>query len=211
MALITGTPLGQINTQDDLYLDTAPTIFFQERISGVNPLNNPDAAGYYWGLSGTTSYPVYELRCYDTVQWAGNIEMNSIRCDTTGDQGVIQKLNYLDLTFNLKTFFPLDTLRHFLTRGGSVTTSAGATEKMGIGQPNNNKFFRAYFPIVYDGDTGDYLSVTLHKAQFVDTWTIAFNYGSPATAGVTLRGFADPDLPAAQLFATVVRADPSAI
>jgi len=150
------------------------------------------------------------MRCYDTVQWASNYELNAIRCDTTGDQGAIQKLNNLDFTFNLKTYFPLATLRHIL-RGGAVTTTVGATEKMGIGQPNNNRFYRVYFPIVYDEDAGDYMAVTVHKAQFVDTWTLAFNYGTPATVGLTLRGFADPNLPNAQLFATVIRADPSAI
>lgn len=210
MPLVTGTPLGQINTQDDLYIDTAPTIFFQERCTGVNPLFNPDGDGFYWQLSGTTTCPVHELRCYDTVQWAGTYEINAIRCDTTGDQGAIQKLNSLDLTFNLKTMFPLDTLRHIL-RGGAVTTTAGATEKMGIGQPNNNRFFRVYFPSIYDEENGDYVAVTIHKAQFVETWTVAFNYGQPSTMGVTVRGFADTSLPAAQLFATVIRADPSAI
>lgn len=209
MTLITGTPLGQINTMDDLYLDTAPTVFFQERATGINPLNNPDGDGFYWGLSGTTSYPVYEIGCYDTFQLVGNIEMNNIRCDTVGDKSAIQKLNYIDVTFNLKSFFPLDTLRHIL-RGGTVTSSSGV-EKMGIGQPNNNKSFRAYFPSIYDPDTGDYVNFTLHKAQFVDSWTMAINYGAPPTLNVILRGFADADLPSDQLFATVIRADPSAI
>lgn len=210
MALITGTPLGVINTQDDLYIDSAPNIYFQERCAGINPVNNPDSDGFYWGLTGTAACPIIELLCFDTVQWAAQYESNAVRCDTTGDTAQIQKLNSLDLTFNLKTFFPLSSLREIL-RGGPVTTTSGATEKMGIGQPNNNKFFRAYLPLVYDPDTGDYLSITMHKAQFVDTWTMAFTYGQQSTVGLTLRGFSDATLPAAQLFATIVRADPSAI
>jgi hypothetical protein len=209
MALVTGTPLGQINTQDDLYVDTAPVVFFQQRDT-VNHLNNPDGDGFYWGLSGTVARPVFELRCVDTVVWAGQYELNAIRCDTVGDTGAIQKMTSLDLTFNLKTLFPLATLRHIL-RGGAVTTTAGATEKMGIGQPNNNRFYRAYLPTVYDEDTGDYLAMTIHKCQYVDSWSLAFAYGTPSTLGLTLRGFADTALPAAQLFATVIRADPSAI
>lgn len=209
MALITGTPLGNISTQDDLYIDTAPTIYFQQR-DAVDLLNNPDGDGFYWGLSGTTARPVYEMRCYDTVQWASNYEVNQVRCDTIGDGGTIQKLNYIDLTFNLKTFFPLASLRHIL-RGGAVTTTSGATEKMGIGQPNNNRFYRVYAPVVYDGDTGDHFTITMHKAQFVDAWTLAFTYGAPSTVALTLRGFSDADKPADQLFATMVRADPSAI
>lgn len=210
MALVTGTPLGVINTMDDLYIDTAPTIYFQQRDTSNALLNNPDANGFYWGLTGSATWPVFEMRCYDTVVWGGSIEMNAIRCDTTGDQGVIQKLNYLDLTFNLKSLFPLATLRHIL-RWGSVTTVSSALEKVGVGQPNNNRFFRAYFPVVYDEDTGDYVSVTMHKAQFVDSWQLSFAYANQAAVPITLRGFADPDLPSAQLFATVIRADPSAI
>lgn len=210
MALITGTPLGVITQQDDIYIDSAPNIYFQERCDGINPLNNPDGDGFYWGLSGTAACPVFQLNCFDTVQLVSAYELNDIRCDTTGDQGAIQKLNHLDLTFNLKTLFPLATLRHVL-RGGPVTTSGGALEKMGIGQPSNARYYRTYLPVVYDPDTGDYVSITMHRAQFVDAWTLAFTYGQPATIAVTMRGFADEDLPADQLFATIIRADPSAI
>lgn len=211
MALITGTPLGVVTTQDsEIYIDSAPYIFYQEKCSGVNPLNNPDSDSFYWGLTGSAACPVYQFECYDTVQWASAYETNSIRCDTTGDQGQIQKLNYLDLTFNLKTFFPSEFMSTVM-RGGAVTTNSGATQKFGIGQPNNTKFYRVYFPVVYDPDTGDYISVTMHRAQFVEAWSMSFVYGQPATLGVTIRGFADSTLPADQLFATVIRADPSAI
>lgn len=209
MALVTGTPQGVVNTQDDLVVDTAPVIYFQQR-DGVDLLNNPDGDGFFWGLTGTAARPVFELRCVDTVVWAGQYELNAIRCDTVGDTGAIQKMTSLDVTFNLKTLFPLATLRHIL-RAGAVTTTAGATEKMGIGQPNNNRFFRGYFPTVYDEETGDHLHMTLHKAQYVDSWQLAFGFGQPSAIGLTLRGFADTDRPAAQLFATVVRVDPSAV
>lgn len=208
MALITGTPLGQINAQDELYIDEAPTIYFQDY--SANELNNPDTDGFYWGLSGTTTYPVYSLACYEEVRWASEFESNAVRCDTVGDKLNIQKLNHIDLTFTLKTLMPLATLTHIL-RGGAVTTTAGATEKMGIGQPDNNQWYHYYFVSVYDKDTGDHITVTAHKAQFVEAWEIAFTYGEPATLGVTIRAFADDSLPAAQQFATVIRADPSAI
>ncbi len=208
MALVTGTPLGVINTQDDLYLDVAPTIYFQDY--DADELNNPDGDGFYWGLTGSSTYPVYELACYEDVRWASEYESNAIRCDTVGDKGQIQKLNHIDLTFTLKTLMPLATLTHIL-RGGAVTTTPGATEKMGIGQPNNQQYYHYYFPVVYDETAGDYIAVTAHKAQFVDAWEIAFSYGTPATLGVIFRAFADSSKPADQLFATVIRADPSAI
>ena len=208
MALVTGTPLGTIDAQDDLYIETAPSLWFQDY--SADELNNPDGDGFYWGLTGTTTYPVYALECYEDVRLAASVEANNIRCDTVGDKAAIQKLNYIDLTFTLKTLMPLATLTHIL-RGGAVTTAAGATEKMGIGQPNNNQYWHVYGASVYDETAGDYICFTGHKAQFVDAWEIAFAYGEPATLGVTMRVFADSDKPSAQLFMTLVRADPSAI
>jgi hypothetical protein len=210
MALVTGTPLGTITAQSDLYIDSAPTFYYQDNLAQAHPYAfNPDGDGFYWGLTGSAANPVFQMGCYEGFQLAGNIEMTSIRCDTVGDKSAIQKLSYLDVTFTLKTLFPLTTLRHIL-RWGAVTTS-GSVEKLGIGQPNNQRYFYAYFPVVYDGDTGDWLNFTLHRCQFVDSWQLAFTYGQPATVGLTLRGFAEENKPAAQLFATVIRADPSDI
>lgn len=208
MALVTGTPLGVTNAQDELYIDVAPTIYFQDYTA--NELNNPDGDGFYWGLTGSSTYPVYSLACYEDVRWASDYESNAVRCDTVGNKLTIQKLNHIDLTFTLKTLMPLTTLTHIL-RGGTVTSTPGATEKFGIGQPNNQQYYHYYFPVVYDETAGDYIAVTAHRAQFVDAWEIAFTYGEPATLGVTLRAFADDTKPAAQLFATIIRADPSAI
>ncbi len=208
MALVTGTPIGLINAQDDIFLDTAPSIWFQD--TAANLLNNPDADGFYWGLSGTTAQPAFALECYEGVQVAAEYESNAIRCDTVGDKGQIQKLNHIDLTFTLKTLLPLDTLTRIL-RGGTVTTTVGATEKMGIGQPNNQQYWQTYTALVYDETAGDYISMTLHRCQFVDAWELAFNYGTPATLSVIIRAFADTTKPADQLFMTIIRADPSAI
>lgn len=208
MALVTGTPLGQINAQDELYIDTAPSIYFQDYSGSY--LSNPDAQGFYWGLSGTVTYPVYSLACYEDVRWASDFEANVVRCDTVGNKLTIQKLNHIDLTFTLKTLLPLTTLRHIL-RGGAVTQTGGLLEEMGIGQPNNQQYYHIYFPVVYDETAGDYLAVTVHKAQFVEAWELAFTFGQPATLAVTFRGFADDSKPSAQLFATIIRADLSAV
>jgi len=208
MALVTGTPLGTINAQDDIYLDTAPSLWFQD--ATADPLNNPDGDGFYWGMTGTTTYPAFALECYEGVSLAAEYESNPIRCDTVGNKAQIQKLNHIDLTFTLKTLLPLDTLTRIL-RGGTVTTSAGATEKMGIGQPNNQQYWHVYGALVYDETAGDYINLTLHRCQFVEAWNLTFNYGQPATLAVTVRAFADTAKPADQLFMTVVRADPSAV
>lgn len=208
MALVTGTPLGTINAQDDLYIETAPSLWFQDFIA--DELNNPDGDGFYWGLTGTPTYPVYALECYEDVRLAADYEGNNVRCDTVGDKAHIQKLSYVDLTFTLKTLLPLATLTYIL-RGGAVTTTVGATEKMGVGQPNNNQYWHVYGASVYDEVAGDYICFTAHRCQFVESWEIAFAYGEPATIGVTIRAFADTTKPADQLFLTLIRADPSAI
>lgn len=208
MTLVTGTPLGTINAQDDLYLDTAPSLWFQDFLADL--CNNPDGDGFYWGLTGTTTYPAFALECYEGVVLTASYEGTNIRCDTVGDKGQIQKLSYIDLTFTLKTMLPLATLTKIL-RGGTVTTNAGATEKMGIGQPNNQQYWHVYGALVYDETAGDYINFTAHRCQFVDAWALTFAYGAPSTLSVTLRAFADSDKPSDQLFMTVIRADPSAI
>ncbi len=208
MALVTGTPLGNINAQDDIYLDTAPSLWFQDATADL--INNPDGDGFYWGLTGTTTYPAFALECYEGVSLVSEYESNPIRCDTVGNKAQLQKLNHVDLTFTLKTLLPLTTLTHIL-KGGVVTTTPGATEKFGIGQPNNQQYWHVYGAIVYDETAGDYINFTGHRAQFVDAWTLTFAYGTPSTLAVTMRCFADTAKPADQLFVTVIRADPSAI
>ena len=173
-------------------------------------LNNPDSDGFYWGMSGTTQYPVYSLACYEDVGLGEDLTVNAIRCDKFGDTAVIQKLNHLEFTFALSTLFPLETSRPIL-RGSSVFSGTGL-EKMGIGPINNNQYWRLYLPKVYDDDAGDYVSFTIHRVQFVDAWTIAMPSGDKwMIGGITAWGLADESLPSPQQFATVIRADASAL
>ena len=209
MALVTGTPDGLVITQDEIYVDAAPPVFFQEIGPSVGLLHNPGPDGFYHGLSGTTNYPVFQMGCIEGYSIASNIEINDIRCDTVGNKGTIQKMSHLDLTFTLKTLFPLTTVRHIM-RGGPVTTTDGV-EKMGIGQPNNQRYFYVYAPTVYDNETGDFFSITGFRCQFVEQWTLAQTYGQQASMDVTIRMFADETKPADQLYASIFRADPSAV
>jgi hypothetical protein len=211
MAIATGTPLGVITAMEEVYLEGAPNIYFQQ-ICSPDPgyLANPDADGFYYNLTGTAACPVYQLACYEDVRLADGIEVNAVRCDTVGDKDVLQKRSHLELSLNLKSLFPLTVLTHIL-RGGTVTQSGGAIEKMGLGLIDNAKFYRVYMPKVYDEVTGDFLSITLHRAKFVDAWEIAMPFGTPWMAGIRIWGMADENKPAAQTFATIIRADPSAI
>jgi len=208
MTLLTGTPEGTILQQQDVYIEGAPYIFYQD--VRATPLFNPDDDGFYWGMSGTTTYPAVELACYQDVALSEDMTINAIRCDKTGDVGVIQKRNFLDLSLTLKTLLPLTTISPIL-KGGAVTTVA-PFEKMGIGDVNNNIYYQMYLPKVYDPIEADYVTIQLHRAQFVGTFALAMPSGDAwSIGGISIRAFADTTKPTAQKFATIIRYDPSLI
>lgn len=208
MALITGTPLGNVVNQEEIYLEGAPYIYFQD--AEANPLNNPDTDTYYWGLSGTSTYPAYNIGCPVDVAFGEDVTLNAVRCDNIGDKAAIQKRNYLELTLTIQSFFPLTVLRHLLK--ASVPDVGTDISKMGVGDINNNLFYMVYMPKVYDPDTGDYLLFHMHRAQYVDAWSIDMRAGEPwQMTGLRLRGYADENKPANQKFATIVRSDVSVL
>lgn len=208
MALITGSPIGNITTQDEIYIEGAPNLYIQQ--TEADPRYNPDNDGYFWGMTGSTTYPVFQIGCLQDVSLTEGLTMNAIRCDAVGDKGMIQRRDYVEFNLTILSLFDLSVLRHFLNL--SAVTSGSGLEKVGIGQINNNRYFMAYAPRVYDPDTGDYLLFHLHRAQFVDAWTINMKGGEPwNVAGVKLRAFFDETKPAGQGFGVIIRADPSAI
>lgn len=209
MALVTGTPAGVITSQEDLYIEGAPYIYYQDN-TDVDEFYSPDEDGFYWGLSGTVSNPVYALGCYQDVRFSDGIEVNAVRCDNIGDVSVLQKRTHLELTFTLLSLFPLSTIRHVL-KAGAVNTDGDGLEKMGIGEVDNTTYFYVYFPRVYDAENFDYVCVTGHRCKFVDAWELTMPFATPWTLGVTIWMMADSALPTVQQFATVVRRDPSAL
>jgi hypothetical protein len=210
MTLITGTPVGAITTQEGIFIEGAAYLYFQDAQAPL--ANTPDADGFYWGLGTTGTYGVYSMGCYQDLALGSNYTVNSVRCDTVGDKDALQKLNHLELSLTITSLFPLSTMTPFM-RGGVVTHNAGThTEKMGIGPVNNNQFWHIYLAKVYDEAVGDYVSFTLHRAKFVDAWSIAMKSGSEwAMSGVKIWAFADDTKPSAQQFATVIRCDASAL
>lgn len=209
MSLITGTPEGSITQQTTtVFPEGAPWIYYQD--IAASPLNNPDGDGFYWGMSGTATEPAIELACYEDVSLGEDLTVNAIRCDRSGDIGVIQKRNFLEFSITLSTLFPLTTISPVL-KASPVTTSA-PFEKMGIGTIDNSTYYRLWLPKVTDEAAADYVSFTLHRAQFVDAFSINMASGDKWTiGGITIRAFADDTLPDAQKFATVIRYDPSLI
>ncbi len=208
MALVTGTPVGNLDVQEGLYIDSAPNIYFQDYTA--TPLYNPDADGFYWGMSGTTTYPVYEIGCPTDVAFSENVTINDVLCDTVGVVSTTQQRNYLTLTFTVQSLFPLQTLR-ILLKGGAVTETA-PTQKFGFGPINNTQFWMIYAPRVYNTDVGDYVWIHLHKAMFVDAWTIGMAFGTAwSVTGISLRAYADSTKPSAQQFGMFGRSDASVI
>ena len=206
--LVTGTPIGSGITQENTYIEGASNIYVQDY--RANPLFNPDAQGYYWGMSGTVSYPYIEIGCVQDVKITENLTMNDVRCDTIGVVDTIQKRNYVEFDFTILTLLPLKVLRHFLkTNAPSVGTGY---EKAGIGQIDNQQFYHLYAPKVYDEPNVAWLTFWLNRAKFVDAWTINQKYGDAWTVtGLKVRGFADSTRPAAQLFGSIFRFDNSGV
>ena len=210
MGLATGTPVGTTHTQDEIYIEGAPWIYYQDYAAGE--WFSPDADGYYWQLSGTVTYPVIALACYEDVALADDLTVNAVRCDKIGDKAVIQKRNHLTFTFSLSTLFPLTTIQPII-RGSFIDLhTGGGWEKMGLGNIDNSKYYHIYLPKVYDDVALDYVAITLHKAQFVDAWTIAMVSGNKwMLGGIAAWALADDTKPAGQEFATIVRFDVGSI
>lgn len=201
--------VGNRSAQEDQFLEGAPSIWIQERVTGVNLLNNPDSDGYYWGLSGTSSYPAYEIGCYEGVSLGESIDINTIRCDKEGDQAGISKRNYVEVSFTLKSLLPFAVVAKLLNWSSVLTSSD--YEKTGIGVIDNNKFYRMTLVKVYDDASGDYVLFQGHRVQFVQNSQVQMTYGQPWSVEVTARAYADPNMPDAQKFMTVIRHDAAAL
>jgi len=206
--LVTGTPIGGSLTQENTYIEGAASIFVQDY--RANPLFNPDAQGYYWQMSGTSTYPYIEIGCVQDVTLTENLTMNDVRCDTIGVVDTIMKRNYVEMNLTILTLLPLKVLRHFLKiEAPSVGTGY---EKSGIGQINQAQYYHVYSPKVYDEANAYWLAFWLNKAKFVDAWTIDFKPAeSWAISGVKIRAYADDTKPAGQRFGTIIRSDASAL
>lgn len=207
--LVTGAPEGNIDAQEELYIEGAPYLYFQD--STATPLNNPDADGYYWNLSGTASLPVFRIGCIQDVSLTEGLTINQVRCDTVGDKATIQRRDYIEFAFTFTSLFPLSSLRHLLKLGSAPTVGTGY-EKQGIGSINNNQFYMFYAPKVYDDVAGDFVAFHLHRAQFVEAFTVNMRAGEPwMVEGIRIRSYASELVPAAQKFGTIIRSDLSAL
>jgi len=208
MALVTGSPAGTQQAAESIYLEGAPNIYFQDYEAG--PWYAPDSDGFYWNLTGTATYNVFEVGCPVDVSMVEDITVNDVLCDNSGVQDTIQQRNSVTFQFSIKSFFPYQTLRHLLNYG--AVTETAPTQKMGIGAISSTQFWQVYAPKVYDQDNGDYIWIYLAKAKFVESPTVEMPFGDAwMISGLQLRGFFDTTKPAAQAFGMWGRLDPSVI
>jgi len=208
MAIITGSPAGTVTSQEELYIEGSPYIYIQDY--EADPLFNPDAEGFIWGMSGTALHPVFALGCIQDVSLTEGMTMNDVRCDTVGVKDTIQRRDYVEFNLTILSKFPLSVLSKLLNLSTAVVGSG--EESVGIGRINNSKFWHVYAPKVYDNDAADYLVIDLAKAKFVDAWTINMNSGeSWTTTGLKLRAYADETRSDQALFGVLKRFDASAL
>jgi hypothetical protein len=204
-SLVTGSAVGNVVSQEELYLEGAPFIYFQN--SEASPLYNPDAQSFYWGMSGTTANPAYLLGCIQDVSLTEGVTMNDVRCDTVGVKDTIQKRDYVEFQLTILSQLPLTVLRHVMNL--SAPSTGSGFETVGISQINNSVHYHVYAPKVYDDDEAGWLMFYLHRAKFVDAWTLNTVYGGPWTlTGVKIRAYADDTKSANQLFGVIKRFDP---
>jgi len=202
--IATGSAVGNVISQEELYLEGAPYIYFQD--DRANPLNNPDAQGYYWGLSGTTTYPAYLLGCIQDVSLTEGVTMNDVRCDTVGVKDTIQKRDYVEFQLTILSQLPLSVIRHVMNL--SAPSTGTGFETVGIPQINNSIHYRIYSPKIYDESAAGWLMFNLHRAKFVDAFTLNMVYGGSWTlTGIKVRAYADDSKPANQLFGVIKRFD----
>jgi hypothetical protein len=195
---------------EQLYLSGGPSIYIMDSRGSYR--FNPNGSGYYWGMSGSATYPVKSIGCYSDFKFGDDVNMNDIRCDSLGLVGTAQIREAVHANFVLKSLFPLDTLQYILNAGPNTQVSADGAEYMGIGEiQRKTQYWKVYFPLIYDSDAGDWVAITIHKAQFVGNFELAMPYGTEWSIPVNMKGFADISLPKAQQFATIVRVDPSVI
>ena len=163
-------------------------------------------------LSGTTTYPVYGIECVNDMSFTEDLTINDVLCDNIGVVDTKQQRNYVEFQFAVKSMFPLLNITQLLSLSAVTQNASEGTEKVGIGTINNQDFYHGWFPNVYDQSTGDMIAVMIHRAKFVEAWTIQMPFGdSWRVEGVRFRAYADTTKPEAQQFGMFIRVDPSVI
>ena len=207
MPLVTGTPVGNILSQEEKYLEGSPYLYIQDY--RATPLNHPDANGYYWNLSGTSTYPIYSLGCIQDTKFTDNVTLNMIRCDTVGDKAAIQRRNYIEIDFQLNSLLPLSITRILMKMFDSTVVSG--KEYVGVSKINNNIYWMVYAPKVYDEVAGYWVMSHYHRCQVTGNFVWDNNLAGHKLTGVKIMALIDETKPANQMFGVIARMDSNAL
>jgi len=207
MTIVTGSPLGNILSQEEKYLEGSPYLYIQDYRAGA--LNHPDANGYYWNLSGTSTYPIYSLGCIQDTKLTEDVTLNMIRCDTVGDKAAIQRRNFLTVEFQLNSLLPLSVTAVLMNMFNSTTVSG--KEYVGISKINNNIYYQLYAPKVYDEVAGYWIMMQLHRCQITGNFVWDMALSGHKLTGIKVTALIDETKPANQLFGVLARMDQSAL
>jgi hypothetical protein len=207
MPLVTGSSIGNILSQEEKYLEGAPYLYIQDYRAA--PLHAPDANGYYYGMSGSTNYPIYSLGCIQNVKLTEDVTLNMIRCDTVGDKAAIQRRNYLDMEFELNSQLPLSVTAKIMNMFNSTTVSGA--EFVGVSKINNNIYYMLYAPKVYDEVAGYWILMHFHRCQIVGNFTWDLNINGWKLTGLKVRALIDETKPSTQMFGVLARFDNNAL
>jgi hypothetical protein len=202
---------GTIEYQEDIYLQSAPNMFIQD--DHATPFFNPDPdTEFYYGLSGTVAYPIYEIGCPVDVSLTEDITINDVLCDNVGVKDTVQQRNYIEFQFTIRSLFPLEVLRHLMKGGQVVEDATNNRQAFGFGPINNAQKWMVYAPRVYDEDNGYFVWVHLHRAKFVEAWSLTMPFGNTwDLTGLRLRAYADTTKPTNQMFGVFGRYDAEVI
>lgn len=196
MPLVTGSPVGNVVSQSEIYLEGSPYLYIQDY--RATPLNHPDANGYYWNLSGTTTYPIYSLGCIQDTKLTEDVTLNMIRCDTVGDKAAIQRRNFLTVEFQLNSMLPLSVTKVLMNMFDSTTVTG--KEFVGISKVNNNIYWQLYAPKVYDEVAGYWIMAHFHRCQITGNFTWDMNINGHKLTGIKVTALIDETKPSNQLF-----------
>jgi len=131
------TPTGTSTCEEDIFIEGGPNFWI-----GGDTQYSPDDNGFYHGVVGTAADPLYCIGCYEDFRFRDNVTLNDIQCDTVGVRSVTKVRNYLEVTFTLKSLLPFEHLNIFMKGGGVTNNAAENTSKFGLGEIDNNTYYR---------------------------------------------------------------------
>lgn len=178
------------------FLTSFDGVFIQDSAA---PMAN--TTPYPWGLTGTPTYPVYNLGCLSGVTFTPTIEDMVIECDNGGEVYRTRRVKGYTISGTLKSVLPLSFLSNILGLGTPTddTTQSIEFAPVGVYVPRT---FHVLIAGKYDnGSVGFYFyKCTISGSNFkMPAGT------NSAEVSLDITAFADTALPSTHSFGAVLR------